>query len=80
MYRKELRPVLTSGARAVEDLIGPKSESWAVRSLRDQDPSKQLALTRPFDVELRGFEPLTSSMPWHSPTLKSRDLALYHGH
>ena len=31
-------------------------------------------------VELRGFEPLTSSMPWHSPTLELADLALGQGH
>ncbi len=27
-----------------------------------------MALTRPFNVELRGFEPLTSSMPWKRAT------------
>ena len=27
VYRKELRPVLTRGARAVEDLFEPKPES-----------------------------------------------------
>jgi hypothetical protein len=36
-------------------------------------------LTRHFTVELRGFEPLTSSMPWHSTTLKLRVRCLPHG-
>jgi hypothetical protein len=40
----------------------------------------KLALTRSFNVELRGFEPLTSSMPWHSDTCKTLVLCLPHGH
>ena len=50
----------------------PLAVSLAARATRDLDQQwcsiRETPLTRPFTVELRGFEPLTSSMPWKRAT------------
>jgi Phage integrase family len=70
VYRKELRPVITRGARAINELFdatpSDRPTVWPTgqrsnRHTRGQD-RKNMWLTRAFFVGDTGFEPVTSSV------------------
>jgi hypothetical protein len=90
VYRKELRPVLTRGAVAM-DLLFPDDEGRThigkqigKQSQADQpeglDHDDKGGLTRGSMVELRGLEPLTSSMPWWPDRRTRRAASVHEGH
>ncbi|HEY6665682.1 MAG TPA: hypothetical protein VI036_11205, partial [Propionibacteriaceae bacterium] len=70
VYRKELRPVITRGARAINELFDVDGERWAtlwptpqaIPAPHARARWQNVWLTRAFLVGDTGFEPVTSSV------------------